>query len=77
MSEDKLYQGFILPFYQEEKRARLKAEQRADAIQIARLKAEQYDDAVQIARLKAEQLADAVQAKNKLLEAELARLKKK
>lgn len=49
MSEDKVYQGFILPFYQEEKRARLKAEQRADA----------------------------VQAKNKLLEAELARLKKK
>jgi hypothetical protein len=70
MSEDQVYQGFILPFYQDEKRARLKAEQRADAVQAARLKAEQRADAVQAARLKAEQ-------RNKLLEAELARLKKK
>ncbi|MEN8220055.1 MAG: Uma2 family endonuclease [Pseudomonadota bacterium] len=62
MSEDKVYQGFILPFYQEEKRARQKAEQRADAVQ-----AQATEE---------KKIRQAAEKRIKRLEAKLARLKK-
>jgi phage regulator Rha-like protein len=57
MIEDPIYQGFVLPKYQQEKRARWQAEQQIETEKLARWQAEQQIETEKQARWQAEQQA--------------------
>jgi len=70
MAFDPVYEKFVMPYYQAEKKARQAAEEKVQAEQKARQAAEEKVQAEQKARQAAEE-------KTKRLEAELARLRKR